>query len=310
VIYQDTNRFPAGLWRFWPAEFVFTNPAAPWYYPTNRVYANLAADAVGQDFKAIKLGDANTNWVAGEAAGPLSRFQRKGQAGLLGIKASGFVPVTFRVEGRLATTGNTVSIPILVEGFTNVTTVQFTLSWTPGVLEFLGVDGFGLPGLAAEHFSTSRVSRGKLAFSWDDPQTTGVTRPDDSAIFRVNFRVVGGSGSGSVVGFTEYPVVPEVTIGLENAGFVASDGWLGVAGQTGPPVCRLEVEPGATGGLGSRLRLSVPTQVGRRYRVETTESLSEARWVELVTILGDGEVWEMTDIMPVGKQRFYRIRME
>ena len=77
LILALTNTFPAGLWRFVPADYVFPDPSNPWAAPTNRWYTNLVADMTGQDYVAIKLGDVNNSWVSPAAGSPSKTGQRK-----------------------------------------------------------------------------------------------------------------------------------------------------------------------------------------------------------------------------------------
>ena len=63
ILGRDTQ-FPAGLWRFVPADYVFPNPQAPWAAPTNRWYTNLLAEVTDGNFVAIKLGDVDNSWAA------------------------------------------------------------------------------------------------------------------------------------------------------------------------------------------------------------------------------------------------------
>ena len=56
LVLGSTNRFPRGLWRFVPADYVFPNPSAPWNAPTNRTYASVGADAGGAGFSGHQIG--------------------------------------------------------------------------------------------------------------------------------------------------------------------------------------------------------------------------------------------------------------
>src|SRR5208337_4569614 len=63
VLGLATN-FPAGSWRFVPADYVFPDPTNPWGAPSQRWYTNRVADVTNGDFIAIRLGDVNSSWTA------------------------------------------------------------------------------------------------------------------------------------------------------------------------------------------------------------------------------------------------------
>jgi hypothetical protein len=54
-------------------------------------------------------------------------------------------------------------------------------------------------------------------------------------------------------------------------------------------------------------RLSYPTEPGRPYRVEFSDSLSAPAWQTLEEFLGDGSVHQVSDMSQPGSNRFYRL---
>src|SRR5688572_28178927 len=89
---------------------------------------------------------------------------------LLAAQASGQT-VTFSSGGANPASGAPVNVPVSVSGFAGVTTAQFTLEWSPSILQFVSVGSFNLSGLSGANFGTTlAASDGKLTFSWDDPQ--------------------------------------------------------------------------------------------------------------------------------------------
>jgi hypothetical protein len=287
-----TNRFPAGMWRFVPANYAFTNMSNPWAAPTNRTYSGVASDIAGQDFVAIKLGDVNNSWTSAT-----------GDAVAKSSIGKGATPVvSFQVNGGSVLPGSSVLVQVTVSGFRQVTSIQGALSWDPAVIRFAGTEGFGLDGLGTSNFATNRITDGKLAFSWDDPMAQGVTQPDGTAIFSARFDVIGTTGSTSPVMLMDSILVREVGVNFAAATFQAIDGQVRV-------IDRPRVSPAGVLTQNS-FGLSVPTVSGKRYTLEYTDAIPTTNWIALPPVIGDGNVNVLADPAPAAQKRFYRVKVE
>jgi hypothetical protein len=139
------------------------------------------------------------------------------------IQVSGALPsVSFQVANVSVEPGATVKVPLLVSGFTTVTSAQFSLQWDTNVLRFLGASDYTLPNLGEGNFNTNNAAAGVLAFSWDD--TEAATLSNSTAIFNLGFAAVGTNGADATVLFTDNPTAREVTVQLVVANFIASPG--------------------------------------------------------------------------------------
>jgi hypothetical protein len=292
LILGITNRFPMGLWRFVPANFVFTNVLSPWTAPTNRSYAGVGSDLVGQDFVALKLGDVNNSWT------PSS-----GDAAFKSTAKDGSPVVSFEVNGATNLPGSSVMVQVKVSGFSQVTSAQGTLVWDPTVIRFTGTEDYELDGLAPGNFGTNLTSAGKLAFSWDDPTAQGAMALDGTAIFGVRFDLIGALGSVSPVALLDSIAAREVGVNFVAATFHAIDGQVSV---TDPPPPRL-TQVVLTNGTFS---VAVPTLTGKRYIFEFTDTLPGTNWTPLPPVIGDGKVNILSDPAPSPQKRFYRVKME
>lgn len=83
--------------------------------------------------------------------------------------------------------GTSFTIPVTVSGFSDITTLQFSLAWDPNVIEYSSVGSFGLPNMSAGSFGYRITAPGRLSFSWDDSTLAGVMEPDGSTIFSITF---------------------------------------------------------------------------------------------------------------------------
>ena len=237
-----------------------------------------------QDFVAIKLGDVNSSWMLPPVV----------------LQAA---PVHFQASNLSGQPGETIKAGITVGEFQGVTSVQFTLQWNPGVLQYVDVGDFGLRGLASDNFGTVFTNSGKLTFSWDDPQGTGLTVPDGTVIFTASFRVIGSAGSMSPLALADSPTPREVSINAVIAPFDSLGGVVSV-GATNLVI---------TGGLDAAwgtFQLSIPTMNGVSYVVEYVDTLSSTQWSTLSTTLGDGTIRILAQQGVTNRQRFYRVRVD
>ena len=292
-----SNSFPAGLWRFVPADYVFPDPQNPWDAPSNIWTTNLLADAIGQDFVAVKLGDVDNSWTPPGGGQTLALQRAAAQVAGPGVM--------FHLDEQTAMAGQRVAVPVSVSTFRDVDNAQFTLEWSPAVLRYAGTESYGLRGMSADSFGTTQAKQGRLAFVWYDPDAVGATVPDGTRIFAVNFEVVGRPGSSTVLSLGDALTMREVGVNFREAAFDAQHGRLSVVE---PLVLRFS---GATPGSGP-FHISVRTQSGHRYVLERTDSLSTSNWTALRVIEGDGAVKVLSDAgaSPSARERFYRVRVE
>lgn len=115
--------------------------------------------------------------------------------------------------------GDLICVDFAVNGFDNLTSMQFSVNWDSDILQFedvivldnlvnLSESGFGKPGDSAE------VPPGAMTVSWNfvDPNSnTGVTLEDGTNIFQVCFRVIGPCESSSDITFSSSPTLIEAT---------------------------------------------------------------------------------------------------
>ncbi len=124
---------------------------------------------------------------------------------------------------------------------------------------------------------------------------------DGSVLFTVSFQVIGKAGSVSGVALTGSPTAQAVCVDVARVAFGAQDGTVSVVGP-GVPVSNSVYAKGV-------FRLSVPTEQGRSYILEFTDSLTPANWTAMPAVAGDGTVNVLVDPAPTNQQRFYRVHV-
>jgi Cohesin domain len=111
--------------------------------------------------------------------------------------------------------GNNVAVDFLVYNFNNIASIQYTIQWDPTIMQFESIEDFQLPGLSSyNNFginNPNNLQNGHLPHSWIDPATLGITLPDCSVIYRVNFTSLNGQASPIIIG--EIPTIIEVVNG-------------------------------------------------------------------------------------------------
>ncbi len=162
LILGVSTNFTGGLWRFVPADEVFTNAMSPWTARRSRSYATAPSVMTGHDFKAIKLGDVNGSWKAPTTSGA-STIQAKSK------------PKAQLVVGSGRNLGDGVTVhSVTLRGVRSLTSLQFTLAWDPAEAAYVGIEAGALKDLSPENLGTARAGQGLVSVSWDP--ANGVAR--------------------------------------------------------------------------------------------------------------------------------------
>ena len=107
--------------------------------------------------------------------------------------------------------GTTFKAELKVSDFSMIIGLQFSIRWDSTVLRFNRVQDFGLEDITAEdNFGYLRTPGGVLSFFWFDPSVMGITLPDSSTIFSIEFEAIGEPNVSSTLSFTGDPTPVEV----------------------------------------------------------------------------------------------------
>jgi len=114
--------------------------------------------------------------------------------------------------------GSNECIPVTVENFVNITSVQFSINWDPTILTITSVQGFNpmLPDLGTGNFSwrnfpsPNGIAPGVMGFTWTDFTFAGIDLPDGDTFFEICFDVIGQLGDCSNLDITNNPVPIEI----------------------------------------------------------------------------------------------------
>ncbi|MBI5218940.1 MAG: T9SS type A sorting domain-containing protein [Bacteroidia bacterium] len=187
VVLQTSTTFPNGaLWKFVNSDFSFTDVMNPFPFENSRSYSDISV-LTDQNFVAAKLGDVNNSWNAS--------ISKSGETG----------SVTFTMESVTAPEGNLITVPVKVENFNAVSGYQFTITWDPSLLSYVGTNNSALTNF----FGTNRTGEGILTALWSTENLNGVTLPDGSVAFELLFNVMGNAGTQAQISINSSSTLAE-----------------------------------------------------------------------------------------------------
>ncbi len=130
--------------------------------------------------------------------------------------------------------GASFCVPVTVNDFNKIVTLQYSMNWDPTKLQFERVQGFNLKDLGSGQFAGAipgGTASGGLLVAWDDNDATGVTVPNGTKIYEVCFKALGAAGTTAdiTIGFKGFPA----SSGTEPQAFndKSKNAWIATSGQ-------------------------------------------------------------------------------
>jgi len=123
-------------------------------------------------------------------------------------------PEVFIDGGMIVCPGETVRVAIRVKNFTDITSIQYTVSWDPNLLEY--IDLIDVPGDFMNRVDTAMADEGMYNMNWFHEPRTGVTLGDESTLMTFIFKVNAGNGN-IMMSFTDLPTKFEVSQAVNGA---------------------------------------------------------------------------------------------
>lgn len=117
--------------------------------------------------------------------------------------------IVIRLPEVVAQQEDELLMPVIVEKFVDIFSIQYILTWDPSVIEYKDVQDFGIPGLDAGSFHL--FEPGRLTFSWTPDDLQPVSLDDGATLFNISFKAVGVAGSSTAVEFGDDPTQKEIT---------------------------------------------------------------------------------------------------
>ena len=208
LVLREASQLPQEFWQFLPADYVFPNPVAPFNpdFPESITVSDIQMSETDRDFIGVRTGDV---WQEAD-------FPNNPPINL--------DPTFFLPDLITCGAGEEVTIELQVEDFANVHGFQFTVEFDPNVLNFQGVQNFGLPNFTADNVGTSLAGSGQLTFVWFTPEITADNvLMDGTTLVELRFVVNGGDGTNTLLALTgtRTPIqILRENLSSANAGYV------------------------------------------------------------------------------------------
>jgi len=116
---------------------------------------------------------------------------------------------TLTISSISAEPGQDVSVQVAGTNFVGISSMQFSISWDPAVLEYQEVTDFGLPLMNLGNFGAADVALGNLGFLWyNDVGGYNAAAVD---LFKIEFKALDDIGNASTtVSFSNQPTPIEI----------------------------------------------------------------------------------------------------
>ncbi|MEM1118888.1 MAG: cohesin domain-containing protein [Bacteroidota bacterium] len=110
-------------------------------------------------------------------------------------------------------TGERVAVEVMVMGFSDVTSMQFSVNWDSTILRFESIDNLTpeLPGFSEREIGLLDAPSGAIRVAWFDNAISGVSIPDSTALFTLQFEVIAETPANSNITISDEPIVIEFT---------------------------------------------------------------------------------------------------
>ena len=119
-------------------------------------------------------------------------------------------PVNFAFPQVIGITGDNVCVPLTVMEFDSIDAFSGSMIWDSQVLQFTGVQDFGVSSLSAADFDN--LAPGILGYSWTNAATGNPeTLASGATLFEVCFDVVGMAGASSALSISNTPTMIAVS---------------------------------------------------------------------------------------------------
>jgi gliding motility-associated-like protein len=111
----------------------------------------------------------------------------------------GSTDLVFRAGQVNAAPGSIACVPITVDNFKNISSLQSVINWDPAVLKLRQPIAFDI--FSGNQYNTSSVNIGKFNFLWLIPATQGsaVSYPNGTKVMEICFDVLSAAGTSSII---------------------------------------------------------------------------------------------------------------
>jgi len=113
-------------------------------------------------------------------------------ASFLNLNAQGFGVV---VDSAKAAPDQIICVPVNAQGFTEILSFQYSLTWDPTVLQYDHIQNSQLPGFS--EMDVHAITANGLLVAWSDPNGNSITKADGAVVYEVCFKTIGIVGNST-----------------------------------------------------------------------------------------------------------------
>ncbi len=192
ILRKDKKFRKSESWKFVDASYQFPDNRNPFVeeFPQKANINHTSGDDLGVDFIGTKIGDVNLT----NDPSMLTTHRNNSE-------------IQITVESKDVAEKEEIIIPITVDKFENIGSIQFSLNWNNSIIEFKEVilENSAI-SITENNFTTDSTHIGQLAMSWYDTNGSGVTLSDNLELFAVKFVVVGQKNQTTIIEITDSPI--------------------------------------------------------------------------------------------------------
>ncbi|MBK9733498.1 MAG: T9SS type A sorting domain-containing protein [Saprospiraceae bacterium] len=159
-------------WRFVPSEYIFTDAAYPFDFPSKINLDSIFEDKSNVNFKAIKVGDVNNSAKANATS---TSSERRAQN------------VLFVAEESTYEAGTIVKYTVKASDAIEIMGAQMAIKFNENELTFSGMEADKL-NLKSNHINALNAGNGKLSLSYDIASGTNLI--EDDKLFTLVFKAL------------------------------------------------------------------------------------------------------------------------
>jgi len=142
--------------------------------------------------------------------------------------------VKFTLDDETVDPGTSFCKDFVVEDFTDIVTLQFSLNWDPNVIRLDSITNLNIPEPQSFTANLALAASGRMPVIWFDPMGGGLSVNDGVSVFSLCFTAIGTSQQCTNLEFTNIPLNIDVTDANsngQNIGLIAPVTTLCIANQ-------------------------------------------------------------------------------
>ncbi len=115
--------------------------------------------------------------------------------------------------------GDTISIEIAVNGFTDILSAQASINWNPELLQFINVGDFGIKDFGQSNFGTTTANQGHVRFLWEPNDGLAYSTIDSTILFSIRLKIITDDPQKVPISFTDTVSGPAFAIEFANENY-------------------------------------------------------------------------------------------